>query len=260
MEPQELVEKYKKGTLTSDELSNMEEHIEKGELDITQFKDIHELSSALDRVKKPAPSHEMTEGFYAMLGEHKMAQRKVPGALNISHWFVSKPVLRWAYSLALVVVGLGAGWFLHGSQGQNDDLRSLSAEVTEMKEMMLLTLLEKESISERLRAVSLTNEMPDVSSKVVDALLQTLNSDDNVNVRLASLEALYVYSGNARVREGLIMSISEQESPMVQMALAEMMVVLQEKKSAGAFRELLDKDETAIEVKDRIEESLKVLI
>ena len=78
----------------------------------------------------------------------------------------------------------------------------------------MLNMLEKESTSERLKAVNLTQGMDNASEKVVEALLQTLNNDPNVNVRLSALEALFPYASNPKVREGLIQSISQQESPL----------------------------------------------
>jgi hypothetical protein len=46
----------------------------------------------------------------------------------------------------------------------------------------------------------------------------------------------------------------------VQVALAELMVAIQEKKSVDALKQLLNSDKTPQEVKSRISESIKVLI
>jgi HEAT repeat protein len=135
----------------------------------------------------------------------------------------------------------------------------LTAEVSELKEMMLISLLEKESATERLRAVSLTSDMDKVSSKVTNALFQTLNNDSNVNVRLAALEALTGYAGQSEVREGLIRSIALQDSPLVQLTLAELMEALQEKKSVSELQKLLDNTNTAKEVKTKLKKSIEVL-
>ena len=126
--------------------------------------------------------------------------------------------------------------------------------------MMMLAMLEKESATERLKAVSLTSDMQLVSKKVTAALFQTLNGDENVNVRLAALDVLMNYAKDDEVREELIRSISLQDSPLVQIALADLMVMLQEKKSVSELKKLLQKENTAKEVKAKIEKSLNVLI
>jgi len=129
-----------------------------------------------------------------------------------------------------------------------------------LKEMVMLSLLEKESATDRLKAVSLTSEMTQASKKVTEALIQTLNEDGNINVRLAALDALRPYTHESSVRESLIRSISNQSSPMVQVALAELMVQLHEKKSVKELRKLLEEEATPKDVKERIEESIQVLI
>jgi len=125
---------------------------------------------------------------------------------------------------------------------------------------MMLTLLEKESAAQRLKAVGLTTEMNQVSDKVTNALFTTLNQDENVNVRLAALDVLKGYVKESSVRSRLIESIKVQDSPLVQVALAELMVSIQEKKSVEALKHLLRSDKTPAEVKTKISESIEVLI
>jgi hypothetical protein len=79
-------------------------------------------------------------------------------------------------------------------------------------------------------------------------------------VRLAALDVLMNYVKDDEVRAELIRSISLQDSPLVQIALADLMVMLQEKKSVSELKKLLQKDNTAKEVKAKIEKSLNVLI
>ena len=125
--------------------------------------------------------------------------------------------------------------------------------------MMMLSLLENPAASERLRAVSYTEEINEVDDKVVDALLTTLNNDANVNVRLVTLEALAKLADNVKVREGLVQSITQQESPLVQSALADIMVKLQEKRSVKPLRQLLRDDNLNHLVKGKIEQSIREL-
>jgi len=124
----------------------------------------------------------------------------------------------------------------------------------------MLTMLEKSSATERIKAVGLTNNFSEVDNKVVMALLNTLNNDPNVNVRLASVEALMKYSEDSFVREGLVQSITKQDSPLLQLALAEAMVELQETKSVNKFNELLSRKDLNHSVRKRIEKSIKILI
>jgi HEAT repeats len=125
--------------------------------------------------------------------------------------------------------------------------------------MMMLSLLENPSATERLRAVSFTKEINAVDGRVIDALLITLNNDANVNVRLVTLEALVQLADDARVREGLVQSLMHQESPLVQVELADVMVKLQEKRSLKPMRQLLQKPGTNDLVKSKLQQTIKQL-
>jgi hypothetical protein len=141
-----------------------------------------------------------------------------------------------------------------------NQMEVLTSEVTELKEMMMLSLLEKESATDRLKAVSLTHDMDQASKKVTKALIETLNNDSNINVRLAALDALKAYSNDSVVREALIRSIAKQDSPLVQVALAELMAGLQVKSSVKELQKIMENKNTPKDVKDRIKKSIDVLI
>ena len=121
----------------------------------------------------------------------------------------------------------------------------------------MLSLLEKESATDRLKAVSLTEQMDQASKQVTSALLQTLNNDENVSVRLAALDALRPYSKDGQIREALVRSIAQQKSPLVQVALAELMAELQEKGAIDAFKGILEDGETPSDIKKKIRENIQ---
>jgi HEAT repeat protein len=122
-----------------------------------------------------------------------------------------------------------------------------------------ISLLQDPSASQRMRAVAYTEEITNVDLKVIDALLTTLNEDPNVNVRLATLEALTRLASDPRVREGLVHSIEHQDSPIMQSAIADVMVKLQEKRSVKSLQRLLNKKDINEGVKMSIEKSIQKL-
>jgi HEAT repeat protein len=121
---------------------------------------------------------------------------------------------------------------------------------------MMLSLLQNPSASERIRAVSYTNEITHVNPNVAAALLATLNNDPNVNVRLTTLEALTHFARDPVVREGLIQSILQQDSPLVQAALADAMLKLQEKRAVLPFKKLLQQKDLNGMVRTKIEQTI----
>ncbi len=252
----ELVAKYNEGLTDPSEIHQLEQLIEEGKVDLTQLRSLDLLEERLMAIETPAPSLAMDDKFYAMLAKEKKKETASSFSISIPSmgWLLS----RLAFAMILIVAGFAGGYFFNG---RNDsDVEQLTAQVSSLKETVMLSLLEKESATDRLKAVSLTTEMDRVSQTVTKALFQTLNSDPSVNVRLAALEALAPYSKDGKVREELIRSIAKQESPMVQVALAELMGQLQEKKSVREFDRILKDDKTPAEVKNRIKESINVLI
>jgi hypothetical protein len=133
-------------------------------------------------------------------------------------------------------------------------VQALSEQLREMRQMMMLSLLQNPSASQRMRAASYASESRTISPDILSALLTTLNNDPNVNVRLTTLDALTLYARNAAVREGLIQSILQQDSPLMQAALADVMLKLQEKRSVPSFKKLLQDKGLNEMVRSRIEQ------
>jgi HEAT repeats len=204
-----------------------------------------------------SPSIRLDDQFYATLSQERKTQASKTASLPKFEWSNLFP--RLAFAASLLVAGFVGGYFLKGPS-EDKSVKQLTQQVSELKEVMMLSMLEKESATERLKAVSLSSDMNQVSKKVTTALFNTLNGDENVNVRLAALDVLMNYAKDGEVRAELIKSISLQDSPLVQVALAELMVTLQEKKSVSELKKLLKSDKTPKEVKGKIEKSISVLI
>ena len=258
---QELMKKYRSGEIGVDDLNLLEEYIEKGVVDVSDIEDLDNLHSLTTKIAVPEPGPAMRSDFYANLSREKRRfDRKLLGFFRLSPMEQVPIGFRWAYSLALLVIGVTAGWLMGPAAGYKTELSQLNDQMLEMKEIMMIDMLQKNAVTDRLKAVSLGSELSSADIRVVEALLQTLQHDENVNVRLATLDVLINYADRPEVREGLIQSIQFQDSPLVQMSLAELMVQIQEKKSVPALRELLDQEGTTPEAKQTIQESIGLLI
>lgn len=256
----ELLAKYNAGLADAADIKTLEALIESGKIELAQLQDFLKLDSQLAKFDAGSPSTRLDDQFYsvlAALSANQPEEKKPNEKALFPNWNNLFP--RLAMAATLLIAGFVGGYFLKGPS-QDKSVSELTQQVGELKEMMMLSMLEKESATERLKAVSLTSDMNQVSKKVTDALFKTLNGDENVNVRLAALDVLMNYAKDSEVRTGLIKSISVQDSPLVQVALAELMVTLQEKKSVTELKKLLQSDKTPKEVKGKIEKSISVLI
>ncbi|GAB4021858.1 zf-HC2 domain-containing protein [Spirosoma koreense] len=230
---------------------------------------MRQLWQLMGNTPTPEPGDQAKVRFQAMLDTYKqtVAEEQESGwedlLIKLRRLVAPRVAFRLAYSFVLLSVGIAAGYWFHRSStptvAYQQQIDTLSNQVQEMRQMMMLSLLENPAASERLRAVSYTEEISQVDEKVVDALLTTLNNDDNDNVRLVTLEALAKLADHAKVREGLVQSITRQDSPLVQSALADVMVKLQEKRSIKPLRQLLRDDKLNHLVKGKIEQSIRDL-
>jgi hypothetical protein len=254
---QELIFRYNAQHATTNDLLEIEKLIESGKIDLQSLEQIAQVEVQLEKVKFPAPSGALTDRFYQMLA---LEQRRGISFSWKTLFSRAEAVPKFAFAAMILLIGIILGFFLRYSSASDNEIKALSQQVTDLKEMMMLTLLEQESATERLKAVNLTHEMSDISNTITIALLKTLKYDNNVNVRLAALEALCPYVVDSNVRQELVKSIAKQESPLVQIALAEVMIEIQEKSSVKELERILHSERTPVEVKRKIQEGIKILI
>jgi hypothetical protein len=257
MDIQNLINKYNEGLADPAEVAELEKLIESGQVAITDLRSLALLDERIVKMESLSPSLDLDDKFYAALAKEKKSIVKPQSSFNWSSLF------QWnaqtGFALALLVVGLVSGYMINALK-PDPEIKVLTNEMTEMKELMMLSMLEKESATDRLKAVSLTSDIDKASKKVTDALLHVLNNDPSANVRLATLEALSTYARNPEVRVKLVQSIATQDDPLVQIGLAELMVELHEKSSVKELRKLMDGKTTPKEVKEKLKESIDVLI
>jgi hypothetical protein len=256
-------------SLDENERSRIENHLSACEECTREFEGAKKVWDLMGEIPQPEPSESMSANFNVLLSNYKeqLVVRKNPfdGWINkFRQYWMLQAQPRLAFSILLIALGLSGGYILH-QPGQsvvsyNRQIDSLSSQVSDLKQVMLLSLLHDPSASQRIRAVSYTDDISKVNYKVIDALFTTLNSDTNVNVRLATLEALVKLADDPKVREGLVRSINLQDSPIMQSAIADVMVKLQEKSSVQFLQKLLVKKNLNQMVKINIEKSIQKLI
>jgi hypothetical protein len=144
------------------------------------------------------------------------------------------PLLQSAAAVLLLVAGIQVGRqttqpLVPASVPTSADVSELRREVHDLRQMMALSLLHQQSASERLRGVSWSSQIEGPGNEVVAALIDTLMRDENVNVRLASIDALKRFAERENVRTAAIRALDTQTSPLVQMALIDFVVETQER-------------------------------
>lgn len=228
-----------------------------------------DLWTKLGKLPTPQPSTDSKTRFNAMLYTFKQEEESKKAGFLKNLWESIQPLVtlrsshNWAFVMLLILASGTLGYF-YGKPDQElatnqTEVKRLSSEMQDMKQIMMLSMLENPMATERLKAVSYTEELNAVDDQVIEALLTTLNFDQNENVRLVTLEALIKLADNPKVREGLVQSLLTQESPLMQVALADAMVKLQEKSSVKQFKQMLRKEDLNDAVKGKIEKTILIL-
>jgi len=200
----------------------------------------------------PEPSHALDLRWHATLESLAGPRKREVRRFSL--------VWQLAVAMGCLVVGLLIGAHLpRTASPDSNEVAKLREEVASTKELVALSLLQQQSATERLRGVDYSARMPVIEPGVVAALIQAVNHDPNVNVRLAAIDALSRVSGQAQVRQSLTRSLAQQDSPMVQAALVDYVTDARDHDAIGTLRELAARPDLNPAVRDRIASAMRQL-
>ena len=230
-----------------------------------ELRRVTETWTRLGILPSQLPSPALRDRFYTMLeafreGAEAGADRPRARMSGISlggFFRFDRPAFRFAAAAALLLAGVAGGVFLGRSAPLGGRIGRLQAEVDELRQTTALSLLRQPSSSERLLGVSYSEQVRTPGRTTIEALLRTLDEDSSINVRLAAAEALYLFAADPLVREGAAVSLGRQTSPLVQIALIDLLVEIREKRAVEALKVLIERGTIAPEVKLRAEQGLR---
>jgi len=252
------------GKLSPQEEEEVLAELERSGIPREEIESIRSVSKAVDATDIPEPPVRMDNRFYTMLEEEK--KKVLPGEPEFKPersfpFSFFTPGLRIAAGIALFILGwFSAGWFGMGTVPAGRQIANLAGEVKQLKETLILTMMQESSPSERIRAVTMVSDLDKAESQIINGLIGVLNKDSNNNVRLLALDALIRYASVPEVRDGLVASIGNQTSPLVQLRLAEIMIALNEKRAVPEFQKVLQDASLNYGVRDKLSEAVFVLL
>lgn len=229
-----------------------------------ELETLESVWSRLGVLKDAQPSSQVRARFYAMLEEHQLELRSQPNSRVtfgdwVEGWWPARPMWQFALGLLLLAVGVGLGRSSLEKPKQDREIARLRDEVGGLRELLTLSLLQQQSASERLRGVSWSSQVQQPEEPVLSALLQTLNSDPNVNVRLAALDALQKFANIGGVRQGLLQALEKQKSPLVQITLIDWLVESKERQAVDVLTRISDEPQVQPKVRERARWGLRQL-
>lgn len=225
-----------------------------------ELTEVRRLWNQMDLLPEAAPGPDVRPRFYQMLEAYQQGRSEAKKEKRSWFaWWPQQPAWQIGLSFALLAVGVFAGHLWSNRDTRTVDVAQLRSEVDTMRQLVTLSLLQQQSASDRLKGVNWAYRVEQSDTEVLSALLKTVNQDPNVNVRLAAVDALRNFGRSPVTRKALVQSIPKQTSPMVEIALIDLLVDLKEKPSVPVLRNMLSKPDLDPNVRQRVDTALREL-
>lgn len=226
----EFLPDYLQATLSAEQARSVEEHLQH----CAACSDEVAVWKKMSLLPTEQPSPESLARFEAMLHAFPSADIEVPPrrfvpARPVSGWsgilqWLRSPIGALAWSVALLVIGVLIGTRIGDRDAaHSQELAAMHSELAGMKQLVVLSMLQQQSASERLQGVTFSSREDHLDPQVLAALLRTLRYDNSVDVRLAALDTLSRHANQPQIRKSVVDSLQEQQSPMVQVALIDLL-------------------------------------
>jgi len=258
---------YLGGSVSKADRIAIERHLKTCKSCNAEYTALTKVWTELGRLPDEKPGPQMRQRFYAELELQKSARelRMAPEVrwidrLNnlVARLWPKQPAVQFAIALVCLLVGYVIGFRVDGGgNGSNGDVAQLRSEVVNMQRLVMLSLLKTESASERIRGANWSERITRPDPEVFSALFESLNYDPVVNVRLAALEALSKYYDETEVKKGIIGSLLRQTSPLVQLALIQVITTVRDVEGMAALKELLKNKDLNKTVREQVEKHIK---
>ena len=226
--------------------SEVENHLKTCEDCTRELEEVKSFFSILESDKSKLPSSNLRSNFEKILAQE--IEENQPKVVQLDPKTDWKSYLRVAASILLVVSA-----FLLGK------LQSTSSSIEDNKQEVL-ALLEDNSASKRILAVTNAEEFTNKDTKIIEALINRLFFDKNTNVRLAAAEALSKFSSETLVRDALIKSLETDKNTSVQIEVISILSKIQEKRAIKPMKKMLENEETPQYVKQQLQLNLSTLL
>jgi hypothetical protein len=195
------------------------------------------------------PHERLRARFHAGLAAYEQGEARHWTERYIERWWPRQPLLQAGLAAALVLAGVLIGQQLPSPV--DAEVAALRGEVRTVG----LALLDHQSASERLLGVEWSRRTAP-TPEIVDALLERVQYDSNLSVRLAAVDALRTGLDRPGVSSGLALALARQESPLMQVALTDALLAAGSGPGVEAVRGVLSRDELDPSVREYVQRAL----
>jgi hypothetical protein len=221
----------------------------------------------LESLPVPEPDPAMRARFLEVLDAYRAGMEQgrertvVSGRSRwwIAGWWPAKAAWQTALAVALLAAGGFGGHYLARPRTAAPEIAQLQGQVESLRQAVALSMLQDPSSSSRIRGVGYSSQVQRPGRQIEQALLYAVNHDANVNVRLSAVDALEKLAGNPDIQRALVDALPMQDSPLVEIALIDVLVEANDKAAVPALRHLAEDRQADDAVRQRAAAGVKKL-
>jgi hypothetical protein len=243
---------YIDGKLNSVDKHYVEQELLKNPKSYKVYEELKEVIQLMNKRQPVEPTSTLRNGFDTMLANEIASTKKNRVIALKPMWY------RIAAAAAFLVVGVSLGLIISNYRQRQEQLAL--AEQERVRIQSVVTMIKNEdSAGQRILGVKEAIEHERIDRTLLKVLIETLNTDPNMNVRMAALDGLQKFHAYPEVRKALVESLSKQSDPVLQITLIKILVAMKEKSVLLPLKNILDNEETISTVKDEANMGILVL-
>ncbi|HEA30574.1 MAG TPA: hypothetical protein ENH91_11360 [Leeuwenhoekiella sp.] len=248
---------YLEGNLSDKELQEFERHLSQCDSCKNKLRQSKLLLKTINNTEPFEPEIGHKISFEKMLAEEK--RLLIKGNSQKTTFISWKTAFQVAASIVLLLAGYLYGEH-NGKMGAQVQITSLEKQTGTLKTEMTLAMLHNRSASKRIQAVGYSEEMKMPENQVLQAIIERLLNDENVNVRLAAAEALSRFQQKTLVKNAFISALETEKNPDIQIAVIQFLANVKDKRAIAPMKRLLDKPQVPGYVKLQVHDGLAQLL
>jgi hypothetical protein len=255
---------YFSGELDSMHKAELERHLQECGLCRKESEELKMVWESVASLPDVQPSIDVKNRFYEQLKRLKTSEAEIHPAHSFRQILFNRRTIntciRTAAVLLIFFAGAVSGYLYNKANIRvSAEITNMQMEIKKLNRLVSLSLLQNSSPSSRLMGVEWIYKLDYIDTTIVDALITTLEDDPNVNVRFSALDALSLITFPDIFRIRIIRSLDQQDSPIIQNALIDLILFYGDKRAVDTFKKVLNKDNLDLYIQNKLEAGLAML-
>jgi putative zinc finger protein len=253
----EQFSEYWSGSLETADRAAVQAHLDSCASCQMEAENLGRIWETLGHFPEPKPTPQLRARFSETLAAYQLGMASAKRKEKPAPWWQFRPVFQFGLAAAMLAIGVAGGHLFTATRQSASQVAELRQELAGMRHMVTLSLLQQQSATDRLRGVTWSVRATTQDTDVLSALLYTLGHDSSVNVRLAAADALHSFTDSPLVRRALPAALGRQDSPLVQVALIDLLSDISGRDVDEALRNVSADTRFMEPVRDRARKALK---